>query len=299
MPGDVAILLAAADFALRLERLDDAERYVRLAEAAEPGAAQRDPVRPSSTWPRGRPAEALAKAARRAGDRIPTTSRCGAGRRPPRGPPAIRSTASSATTTPWSAPMTSPRRRAGRASRPILADLANALKDVHPYQQHPTQPVAAPRQPDDAPADRLRRRRRSRPSSRRSTRRSASTWPGWARATDPLRRRNTGDYRIQGAWSVRLRPGGFHRDHFHPEGWLSSAFYVETPDAALDSPDKQGWIRFGQPPFADQPAAARRPTSSGPSPAGWCCSRPTCGTAPCRSRPTRRGMTIAFDAVPK
>ena len=70
---------------------------------------------------------------------------------------------------------------------------------------------------------------------------------------DPLRRRNTCDYRIQGAWSVRLRPGGFHRDHFHPEGWLSSAFYVETPDAALDSPDKQGWIRFGKPPFLTSP----------------------------------------------
>ena len=64
---------------------------------------------------------------------------------------------------------------------------------------------------------------------------------------DALRRRNTGDYRIAGAWSVRLQPHGYHRDHFHPEGWLSSAFYVETPEKetsagytlALESGEKQ------------------------------------------------------------
>ena len=70
---------------------------------------------------------------------------------------------------------------------------------------------------------------------------------------DPLRRRNTGSYRIQSAWSVLLRPGGFHKDHFHPEGWLSSAFYVETPDQALGGDGKDGWIRFGQPPLALDP----------------------------------------------
>ena len=69
----------------------------------------------------------------------------------------------------------------------------------------------------------------------------------------PLRGRDTGDYRITGAWSVRLRPGGFHKDHFHSQGWLSSAFYVETPDAALETDAKEGWIRFGQPPYATKP----------------------------------------------
>jgi hypothetical protein len=28
------------------------------------------------------------------------------------------------------------------------------------------------------------------------------------------------------SWSVRLEPGGFHTDHVHPQGWLSSAYYV-------------------------------------------------------------------------
>ncbi|MBQ1540796.1 hypothetical protein C5708_03610 [Caulobacter sp. CCUG 60055] len=64
----------------------------------------------------------------------------------------------------------------------------------------------------------------------------------------PLTQKNTGRYRIAGSWSVLLRPNGFHVDHFHPKGWLSSAFYVEVPQAALDGGAREGWIRFGQPP---------------------------------------------------
>lgn len=74
---------------------------------------------------------------------------------------------------------------------------------------------------------------------------------------DPLRRRNTGAYRIAGAWSVRLRPGGFHLDHMHQQGWMSSAFYVETPENSLKEASRAGWLRLGQPPFEtlpDQPA---------------------------------------------
>jgi tetratricopeptide (TPR) repeat protein len=70
---------------------------------------------------------------------------------------------------------------------------------------------------------------------------------------DPLRRRNKGGYRIVGAWSVRLRPGGFHLDHMHHEGWLSSAFYVETPERALESENREGWLRLGHPPFPTVP----------------------------------------------
>ncbi|MBS0432011.1 MAG: tetratricopeptide repeat protein, partial [Proteobacteria bacterium] len=36
------------------------------------------------------------------------------------------------------------------------------------------------------------------------------------RGSDPLRARNTGRYRVKGAWSVRLRPHGFHVNHYHP-----------------------------------------------------------------------------------
>jgi hypothetical protein len=63
---------------------------------------------------------------------------------------------------------------------------------------------------------------------------------------DPLRSRNGGDYRIAGMWSVKLQPKGFHMSHVHPMGWISSACYIELPDAiGADSHD--GWLNFGKP----------------------------------------------------
>lgn len=112
--------------------------------------------------------------------------------------------------------------------------------------------------------------------------------------SDPLRRRNTGDYRVSGAWSVLLRPGGFHAAHNHPEGWLSSACYIETPDA-VHGDDRQGWIGFGGPPFApDMPHQHHEKPEPGklvlfPS-YMWH------GTAPFHGDQTR--LTIAFDLVP-
>jgi Flp pilus assembly protein TadD len=50
-------------------------------------------------------------------------------------------------------------------------------------------------------------------------------------------------YEISGAWSVRLNRQGYHTDHVHPQGWLSSAFYVRTPQGE----GREGWIKFGQP----------------------------------------------------
>lgn len=52
------------------------------------------------------------------------------------------------------------------------------------------------------------------------------------------------DYGFGGAWSVRLNSGGFHTNHIHPEGWLSSAFYVRVPE---NMRDQQGWLKFGEP----------------------------------------------------
>jgi tetratricopeptide (TPR) repeat protein len=49
---------------------------------------------------------------------------------------------------------------------------------------------------------------------------------------------------IDSAWSVRLNSGGFHINHIHPEGWLSSAFYVRTPKALKGM---EGALKFGEP----------------------------------------------------
>jgi len=58
-------------------------------------------------------------------------------------------------------------------------------------------------------------------------------------------------WRFAGAWSVLLRPGGFHVDHVHPQGWLSSALHVEAPSVTDQAP--QGWLSFGRPGIATRP----------------------------------------------
>jgi Putative 2OG-Fe(II) oxygenase len=50
---------------------------------------------------------------------------------------------------------------------------------------------------------------------------------------------------FEGSWSVRLAAQGFHSQHTHTRGWISSALYVALPK--LDTPPK-GWIEFGSPP---------------------------------------------------
>jgi Flp pilus assembly protein TadD len=69
----------------------------------------------------------------------------------------------------------------------------------------------------------------------------------------PTSARNTGNYSFSGMWSVRLRDGGYHEAHVHPEGWISSAYYVVVPDDIENDPDKAGWIEFGIPPYQTNP----------------------------------------------
>jgi Flp pilus assembly protein TadD len=52
------------------------------------------------------------------------------------------------------------------------------------------------------------------------------------------------NYAVASAWSVRLNSGGFHINHVHPEGWISSAFYVRTP---RDLQENEGALKFGEP----------------------------------------------------
>jgi Flp pilus assembly protein TadD len=65
-------------------------------------------------------------------------------------------------------------------------------------------------------------------------------------AQHPLTQRNSGSVDYTGAWSVELRRQGFHVNHFHPQGWISSAYYVATPPEAEDASFKSGWIKFGE-----------------------------------------------------
>ena len=52
--------------------------------------------------------------------------------------------------------------------------------------------------------------------------------------------------RFAGSWSVWLRKEGFHASHVHPQGWLSSALYVDLPPETADQPNA-GWLQLGQP----------------------------------------------------
>lgn len=54
-------------------------------------------------------------------------------------------------------------------------------------------------------------------------------------------------FRFEGAWSIRLRPGGRHVSHIHSHGWISSALYVDLPVGMTQSVAKEGWLQFGVP----------------------------------------------------
>ncbi|HEX7917013.1 tetratricopeptide repeat protein [Rudaea sp.] len=115
---------------------------------------------------------------------------------------------------------------------------------------------------------------------------------------DPLRRRNTGAYKIAGIWSVRLNARGYHTNHVHPQGWLSSACYIELPRAvAGDNPGREGFLKFGEPGYPTQPRLEPEYFIR-PEP-GLLALFPSYfwhGTVPFGGDDTR--LTIAFDLVP-
>ena len=51
--------------------------------------------------------------------------------------------------------------------------------------------------------------------------------------------------RFSGAWSVRLRSGGFHANHVHPVGWISSALYIVLPPDL--GKEQAGFLTLGEP----------------------------------------------------
>lgn len=68
----------------------------------------------------------------------------------------------------------------------------------------------------------------------------------------PFHRRHAPGIRFTGSWSVKLWSAGNHVNHIHPQGWISSAYYVALPPsvvAAQQAGDSDaGAIQFGQPP---------------------------------------------------
>ncbi|WP_129781472.1 2OG-Fe(II) oxygenase family protein [Peristeroidobacter soli] len=74
----------------------------------------------------------------------------------------------------------------------------------------------------------------------------------------PLLSRNNGEARLSGCWSIRLHRGGYHLNHVHPSGWLSSACYIHAPADARDTVARSGWIKFGEPRYPTPGVDAER-----------------------------------------
>jgi len=103
---------------------------------------------------------------------------------------------------------------------------------------------------------------------------------------------------FSGAWSVRLRSQGFHSNHVHPMGWISSALYVGLPAEIKEPKDESGYIQFGAPDteldLSLPPRCTVRPE------VGKMILFPSYmwhGTVPFSS-PQHR-LSIAFDIIPK
>ena len=114
----------------------------------------------------------------------------------------------------------------------------------------------------------------------------------------PLSNRRRKGFAFAGSWSSRLQACGFHANHVHPQGWISSCYYVAVPGATLDRSGRQGWIKFGEPSFK---AILRDPVRRAIQPMpGRLVLFPSYmwhGTIPFHSAEAR--TTIAFDAVPQ
>ncbi len=117
----------------------------------------------------------------------------------------------------------------------------------------------------------------------------------------PLMRRRSSQFRFSGSWSVLLRGSGHHVSHVHPQGWISSAFYVSVPSASENrgSALQGGDIVFGQSPYelGDADMVEERITPE----AGMLVLFPSFtwhGTVPLPATEKGERLTAPFDAVP-
>lgn len=111
------------------------------------------------------------------------------------------------------------------------------------------------------------------------------------------RRPRGAEVRFSGAWSVRLMSAGYHTNHMHPEGWISSALYVSLPEEVREARDHAGHIQFGVP-LLDKDLALPPRRVLKPE-VGTVVLFPSYmwhGTIPFHSQQPR--LTVAFDLLP-
>lgn len=118
------------------------------------------------------------------------------------------------------------------------------------------------------------------------------------RASGPeeMRSRASADFEFSGAWSVQLSDEGYHVDHVHSAGWISSVYYVEVPDD-LDDENHEGWLKFGDVSFDPGNTGPHRYVKPVQGRLVLFPSYMMHGTVPIREG--KRRTTVAFDVVPK
>lgn len=187
-------------------------------------------------------------------------------------------------------------------ARSFMAAVQEVLEGLHRSQAHPIDQTVRGGTQTNGHLFRLQQPllKQLEAQIREAASRVIETFP--REANHPLwgrRRRGQTGVEFAGAWSVRLRSEGYHTDHIHPEGWLSSALYIALPDEVRQQPEHShaGHIRFGvpllEPPSTLEPRRVVKPE------VGTLVLFPSYmwhGTVPFTSEQPR--ITVAFDLVP-
>ena len=111
----------------------------------------------------------------------------------------------------------------------------------------------------------------------------------------PFLARKSARLELAGAWSVRLRSGGGHVDHYHPAGWISASYYVQVPESVM-SGERAGWLRLGAPGIAGLDLPAERYIMPEPGTVIFFPSYMWHGVEPFASEGVR--VTAPFDLLP-
>lgn len=175
-----------------------------------------------------------------------------------------------------------------------LADLATELKEAHPFK---AQPFGHSVRQGSQKSDVLTVQTRAIAAFVEAITPAINDFiDTMGTGSDPFRARRRDSAQMIGNWSVWLRPGGHHSDHVHPDGWMSSACYIELPPA-VSAGGREGWLRFGKPGI---------PVGRDLQPEHWVQPKPGLlalfpsymwhGTEPFGGADPR--LTIAFDLVP-
>lgn len=130
----------------------------------------------------------------------------------------------------------------------FLSALQAALLPLHRASREPVQQTL--RQGTQTPGNLFGRPEPAIQAVERAILGTAERWMNALPGDDshPFLGRKARQLEMQGAWSVKLRSTGYHVNHIHHQGLISSAFYVALPPVMQGARDDAGSIQFGQPP---------------------------------------------------